>query len=89
MHITIVGDSSARDALRGLGPIEIRSTLFQMGSIDNAAVDRHVTIGGRRFVITSVDVHPEGGPENAVTVTVAPADDDPFEETREEKQPEW
>lgn len=90
LHITIVADPAAggSGALGGLGQIEIRSGLFQMGSIDQAAVDSHLSIGGHEYVITSVDVKPHGS-EQSVTITVAPIERDPFEQTREEKQPEW
>lgn len=91
LHITIVADEAAGGAavLGGIGPIEIRSGLFQMGSIDNAAVDSHLRIGGQEFVITGVDIKPESGAEQSVTITVAPAGRDPFEQTRAAKQPEW
>ncbi|HEX2171268.1 MAG TPA: hypothetical protein VHL09_02340 [Dehalococcoidia bacterium] len=89
LHIKIVPDNATEPAaFGGLGSLEIRTNLLQLGSVDHAAVDSHLSIGGRQYVITSVDLHP-GGDEQAVTLTVAPADQDPFEETREEKQPEW
>ena len=92
MQIIIRPDKSSTklgDPFDQLGEIVLRSSLFQMATADRALTDSEVTIGGRRYVITDADLVSRGDAEPTLTIEIAPASNDPFDQTREEKQPEW
>ncbi len=91
MEITIRADqanTNPNDPFAGLGSIVLRTDLLRLGNLD-AAAESEVTINGQRYVITDVQVKPRSQSDAVVTLEVVPASADPFEETREERQPEW
>ena len=92
MEITIRVDPAGAgggDRLAGLGEIVLKTPILHLGSLDRGLVDSQLTIGGRRYVVSDLDVKPGAGSDAAVTIEITPAENDPFDETREEKQPEW
>ena len=91
MEITIKADqsnTSPNDPFAAVGSIVLRTDLFRLGNLD-AAAESEVTTNGQRYVITDVEVKPQSQSDAMVTLEVVPASADPFEETREERQPEW
>ena len=92
MEVTIKADQASvesKDPISRLGEIVIKTPIFQLGSLDRGLVESELTIGGRRYVVSDLDVKPGDGSEATITIEIAPAGDDPFDETREERQPEW
>ncbi len=92
MEITIRVDRAGvggDDQLARLGEIVLKTPIFQLGNLDRGLVDSQLTIGGRRYVVSDLDVRRGTGPDASIMIEITPAEDDPFDETREEKQPEW
>ena len=92
MEITIRVDRAGTggdDQLARLGEIVLRTPILHLGSLDRGLVESQLTIGGRRYVVSDLDVKPGAGSDAAVTIEITPAENDPFDETREERQPEW
>jgi len=87
-----VNPDSARpnDPLTRLGPIVLSTPLLNFHQVDGGISDSTITIGGRRFLVTDVAVDETGTGGQSITIEVAPADDDPFEETRDsDRRQEW